>query len=485
MAVHRRQFVKSSVAVGCATFATAFTKNFPNSAFAIGKEWNDPWARLPQILDRIQPPKFPSRDFDITKFGAAGDSRFDCTAAFEKAISTCNTAGGGTVLVPRGEFLTGAIHLKSNVNLHIAEGGTIRFTRDPASCPVVLTRWEGVELMNFSPFIYALEEENIAITGKGTIDGNADCEHWWPWKGGRTDPTGTIPCQWKGTGPTQQDDRNHLFEMAEKGVPVAERIFGPGHYLRPNLIQAYRCKNVLVEGVTLINSPMWEVHPVLCKNVTVRGLTINSSGPNNDGCNPESSADVLIENVSFNTGDDCIAIKSGRNADGRRINVPSQNIIVRNCHMKNGHGGVSIGSEISGGVHDVFVENCKMDSPRLESALKIKNNAVRGGLIERIYARNIDVGQVWSAGLSIDFNYEEGAAGKFTPVVRDVEVKNLTTQKAKYALYLRGFSNAPITGVRLSDCDFEGVEKQNVVENVKDVSLDDVRINGTRVNSIL
>jgi hypothetical protein len=126
-----------------------------------------------------------------------------------------------------------------------------------------------------------------------------------------------------------------------------------------------------------------------------------------------------------------------------------------------------------------------MDSPRLESALKIKNNAVRGGLIERIYARNIDVGQVWSAGLSIDFNYEEGAAGKFTPVVRDVEVKNLTTQKAKYALYLRGFSNAPITGVRLSDCDFEGVEKQNVVENVKDVSLDDVRINGTRVNSIL
>jgi polygalacturonase len=152
--------------------------------------------------------------------------------------------------------------------------------------------------------------------------------------------------------------------------------------------------------------------------------------------------------------------------------------------MKNGHGGVSIGSEISGGVHDVFVENCKMDSPRLESALKIKNNAVRGGLIERIYARNIQVGQVWGAGLSIDFNYEEGAAGKFTPVVRDVEVKNLTTQKAKYALYLRGFSDAPITDVRLSDCSFDGVEKQNVIENAKNILLDNVRINGTEVSSI-
>ena len=438
---------------------------------------SDPWARLPRILDRIKPPSFAYREFDVSKFRAVGDNHFDCTAAFAKAISACNQAGGGTVLVPKGEFLTGAIRLKSNVNLHIADGGTIRFLRDPAKYPIVFTRWEGVELMNFSPFIYAFGEENIAITGKGTIDGNADCEHWWPWKG-RTD------CGWTPGQPNQENDRNRLFEMGEKRVPVNDRVFGLGHYLRPNFIEPYRCKNILIEGVTLLNSPMWQVHPVLCSNVTVRGLTINSSGPNTDGCDPESCADVLIENVFFNTGDDCIAIKSGRNEDGRRVNVPSQNIVIRNCHMKNGHGGVTIGSEISGGVDHVFAENCKMDSPHLDCAIRIKDNAMRGGLIERIYARNIEVGQVSTAGVSIDFNYEEGASGKFTPVVRDVQIRNLTTRKAKYALYLRGFSNAPITDVRLADCDFEGVEKKCVVENVKHVSFYHVRINGTQVHSI-
>jgi polygalacturonase len=474
----RRSFLKTSVLGGCAAVAASLIEASTPRAFAAEAESaSDPWSRLPQILGRIKPPKFPAREFEITKFGAVGDNRFDCTTAFEKAIAACAHAGGGTVLVPKGEFLTGAIRLKSNVNLHVAEGATIRFSRDPSKYPVVLTRFEGVELMNYSPFIYALEQENVAITGKGTIDGNADSEHWWPWKG-------RSNFGWSAGQPNQDNDRNHLFEMAEKRIPVEQRVFGPGHYLRPNFIQPYRCKNVLMEGITVVDSPMWEVHPVLCRNVIVRGLTINSSGPNNDGCDPESCADVLIENVFFNTGDDCIAIKSGRNEDGRRMNVPSENIIVRDCHMKDGHGGVTVGSEISGGVHDVFAENCKMDSPHLDSALKIKNNAMRGGLIERIYARNIEVGQVSTAGVSIDFNYEEGASGKFTPVVRDVEVSNLTMQKAKYALYLRGFSDAPITGVRLSDCDFEGVEKKSIVENVQDISLDHVRINGIEVSSI-
>ncbi|MHB8755826.1 MAG: glycoside hydrolase family 28 protein [Candidatus Acidiferrales bacterium] len=166
--------------------------------------------------------------------------------------------------------------------------------------------------MNFSPFIYAFEQENIAITGRGTIDGNSSCQHWWPWKGSRT-------CGWQQGDPDQSKDRNLLHEMGEKGVPVSSRVFGEGHYLRPQFIQPYRCKNVLIEGVTLLNSPMWQVNPVLCTNVTVQGLTISSFGPNTDGCDPESCADVLIKNCFFNTGDDCIAIKSGRNADGRRV----------------------------------------------------------------------------------------------------------------------------------------------------------------------
>ena len=438
---------------------------------------DDPWQTLPQILSRIKPPVFPAREFDIIKFGAAPDGKTDSTDAILKAIAACNASGGGRVMVPQGEFISGAIRLKSNVNLHLASGATLRFTRDARKYPLVFTRWEGVELMNYSPLIYAFEEENVAITGRGTVDGNADCDDWWEWKG-------RANCGWRTGEPNQDHDRQLLFRMAEENVPVEQRVFGAGHYLRPQFIQPYRCKNVLIEGLTLKNSPMWQVHPVLCSNVTVRKMTITGasanrdSGPNTDGCDPESCTDVLIEGCEFNTGDDCIAIKSGRNADGRRVNVPSQNIVIRGCRMKDGHGGVTIGSEISGGVRNIFAENCQMDSPHLDNAVRIKNNAMRGGVLENIYVRNIKVGQVATAGLSIDFHYEEGDSGKFTPVVRNVELRNLSTQKAQYALYLRGFKNAPITGVRLVDCDLRGIEKPSVIENVQNLDLRNVRING-------
>ncbi len=432
---------------------------------------SDPWGQVPGILDTIVPPRFPSREFNIEKFGAVGNNKTDCTRAFRRAIETCHAAGGGQVTVADGQYMTGAIRLLSGVNLHVAKGATIRFLRDPLAYPVVFTRWEGIELMNFSPFIYAFGEKDIAVTGEGKIDGNADEDHWWPWKGRRSHGAGP-------SGPDQTNDRNLLHRMGEQGVPVSQRVFGPGHYLRPQFIQPYRCKNVLIEGVTFVNSPMWNVNPVLCSNVTVRNLTISSSGPNTDGCDPESCRNVLIEGCTFNTGDDCIAIKSGRNADGRRLHTPAENIVIRNCHMKDGHGGATIGSEISGGVRNIFVENCRMDSPHLQDALRIKNNAARGGVLENMYARNIAVGQVAMAGLSIDFFYEEGEHGRFTPVVRNVQVRNLNVQQTKYALYLRGFKNAPIRDVRLSDCDFVHVTQSNVIENVEDLVLKNVRING-------
>jgi polygalacturonase len=442
---------------------------------AAADDATDPWDQFLEILARIKPPVFPDREFDITKFGAVGDNRADNTDAFTRAIAACAKAGGGSVIVPKGEFLTGAVHLLSNVNLHVTSGATVRFTRDTSKYPVVLTRFEGVELMSFSPLIYAFEQENIAITGEGTLDGNADGGHWWDWK------DRTRPAKDPNTPP---NDRDVLFQMAEKGVPVAQRVFGPGHYLRPQFIEPYRCKNVLIEGVTLLNSPMWQVHPVLCSNVTVHKLSINADGPNTDGCDPECCTDVLIKECLFNTGDDCIAIKSGRNADGRRVNVPSQNIIVQGCHMKNGHGGVTVGSEISGGVRNVFADNCQMDSPRLDIALRIKNNASRGGLIENIHARYISVGQVAQAVVSIDFYYEEGEKGAYKPIVRTVSVTNLRTQKAKYAVYLRGFKDDPIKGISLADCDFEGVAQGSVVENVTNVSLQNVRVNGAKVEKL-
>ncbi|HKE88231.1 MAG TPA: glycoside hydrolase family 28 protein, partial [Vicinamibacterales bacterium] len=335
--------------------------------------------------------------------------------------------------------------------------------------PLVLTRWEGVELMNYSPFIYAFEATNIAITGPGTLDGQASPDRWWNWRG-----AGAA----RGAAQSQLPGRTRLIEMQARGVPVAERVFGEGYFLRPNFIQPYRSRNVLIDGVTIVNSPMWELHPVLCQSVTIRNVTINSHGPNNDGCDPESCRDVLIERCSFDTGDDCIALKSGRNDDGRRLHTPVENIVIRDCTMKDGHGGVVIGSEISGGARNIFAERCQMDSPRLDRVLRLKTNSVRGGVIENVYMRDVTVGQVAEAVVTIDFFYEEGDAGKYPPTVRNIDVRNVTSKKSQYAFLLRGYPHAPITGVRVVDCRFDGVEKADVLESVKDLDLTNVSING-------
>ena len=435
------------------------------------------WEMVPEILARIRPPSFPARDFDITQYGARGDGTTDCTAAFRAAIDACHAAGGGRVVVPAGRFLSGAIHLKSHVNLHVTKDATIAFSTDPnAYLPAVFTRWEGMELMGYSALIYALDQQDIAVTGEGTLDGQADKTNWWPWKGNAVDG-------WTAGMPNQRAARTRLMQAMEAGVPPEERVFAEGSYLRPQFIQPYRCRNVLIEGVTIRNSPMWEIHPVLCTNLTVRNVSIVTTGPNNDGCDPESCRDVLIEGCLFDTGDDCIAIKSGRNADGRRIGVPSENIIVRNCRMKEGHGGVTIGSEISGGCRNVFVENCQMDSPVLERALRFKNNAMRGGLIEHVYMRDCTIGEVADAVLSMDLYYEEGRNGPFVPIIRDVEMRNVTSRKSRYALFMRAYPKSEISDVRIIDCSFDGVARGNVTEGVQDLVLENVRINGERATA--
>lgn len=481
---NRREFIKGLLIVGGASVLTPglLTGATANEVLAHAL-WSPPavdpaWAQLPTILKRIKAPVFPRRDFAITRYGAVGDGQKDCTSAFAKAIAACNKAGGGRVVVPAGKFLTGAIHLKSNVNLHVTANATILFSQDQTKyLPVVFSRWEGMELMNYSPFIYAFEQQNIAITGPGVLDGQSNNQAWWPWNG-------RAGYGWKEGQPNQRKDRAALAEMVERGVPVSERVFGQGTYLRPQFIQPYRCKNVLIEGVSITNSPMWEIHPVLSTNVTVRGVRVNSHGPNNDGCNPESCTDVLIKDCYFDTGDDCIAIKSGRNADGRRLNAPSQNIVIQGCEMKDGHGGVTIGSEISGGVRNVFAENCRMDSPNLDHALRVKNNAMRGGLLENFYFRNIAIGQVAHAAITIDFNYEEGERGKFTPVMRNFVVDNLRSGKSKYALDVQGFKNAPIYDLRLENCTFDKVENPSIVKNVENLVLKNVRLNGKVVSSL-
>ncbi len=425
------------------------------------------WLVAGEILERIKAPEFAERVFDIRDYGAKEGVEGGASEAISKAIEACNAAGGGKVTVPPGTYFTGPVHLLSNVNLHLAEGATLKFSTDSKEyLPAVFTRWEGVELYNYSPLVYAFEQENIAITGKGTLDGQASLDNWLGWNMKKA-PGGSkqIPA------------RDRLIEFGRDHVPVEERVFGEGDYLRPNFIQPYRCENVLIEGVKVINSPMWEIHPVLCRNVTVRGVTVVSHGSNNDGCNPESSKDVLIEDCYFDTGDDCIAIKSGRNNDGRRVNVPSENIVIRNCKMLDGHGGVVIGSEISGGVRNVFVENCEMSSPNLDRALRIKTNSIRGGLIENIFVRDVEVGVVKDSVIKVNFLYEKGDVGEFAPVVRNVVVRRLTSRKSKYALFFKGYEHTPITGIHLIDCHFEGVQKPSVMQCVKDLEFDNVLMN--------
>lgn len=431
------------------------------------------WGQLKSILANINTPKFPHKNFDIIKYGAKGDGISDCTKAFKKAIEACNQAGGGKVLVPEGVFLTGPIHLKSNVNLHLSAKAIIKFYTDPDKyLPVVFTRFESVECYNYSPLIYAYGQENIAVTGKGTLDGQADDTNWWKWKGS------------KAAGEkNQKESVIQLNKMGEDGIPVTERVFGDNHFMRSSFIQFIKCKSILIDGISIIRSPMWEINPVLSENITVQNVKISSLGPNNDGCDPESCKNVLIKNCVFNTGDDCIAIKSGRNNDGRRVDVSSENIVIQNCRMNDGHGGVVIGSEISGSVRNVFAENCVMDSPNLDRALRIKTNSVRGGIVENIYMRNIKIGQVKEAVVLVSFQYQEGDAGNFTPVVRNIYISNVTSEKSNYGLFLDAYERSPVTNVVIENCRFNGVKKDNLLNFTKDLTFKEFYVNGKLVKS--
>ena len=422
----------------------------------------NPWAEAEQIVQSIRKTSFPDRTFSIVDFGAIeGDSVRLCHEEINRVIVVCSQAGGGTVCVPKGAFYTGPITLKSNVNLHIEEGATLYFSKEQKHYfPGVLTRWEGIDCYNARPLIYAYGETNIAITGKGTIDGRADHTNWWG-----------MTKRFPGAQSQQYIGRTRLLFLAETFMPVYQRVMTMEDGLRPQLINFHSCSQLLIEGVTLKNSPFWMIHPLLCQDMIVRDVYIESHGPNSDGCDPESSKNVLIENCYFNTGDDCIAIKSGRNADGRKWNIPSENIIVRLCQMKNGHGGVVIGSEISGGYKNLYVEDCEMDSPELDRVIRIKTSTCRGGTVENVYVRNVKVGQCKEAVLRINLKYEplEICERSFTPLVRNVHLENVTCEKSKYGVLLIGLDDETnISNVTLTNCTFNNVEEPISITGAED-----------------
>ncbi|MBN2350294.1 MAG: glycoside hydrolase family 28 protein [Bacteroidales bacterium] len=444
---------------------------------AIGQTSEPGWGQMDAILQQIVAPVFKDKVYNITKFGAIADGKTDCTMALKNAIEKCSKKGGGTVLVPKGVYLTGALHMLSNVNLHLEEGAILKFSTDPNDyLPLVLSRWEGVDCYNYSPLIYAYKQKNIAITGKGKLDGQANEENWWIWKGRKE-------YGWEKGMESQSnpEDRPKLIWYNKNETPVDQRQFGEGNFLRPPFIQFNSCENILIEDITIENAPFWIIHPLLSENIIVRRVTANSTGPNNDGCDPESCKNVLIEECFFNTGDDCIAIKSGRDEDGRRWNVPSENIIVRNCEMRNGHGGVVIGSEISGGCKNVFVENCTMNSPELDRAIRIKTNTERGGIVENIFVRNIKVGEVKEAVVKINCLYdsENVESDKFLPVIRNVHISNIKSKKSKYPLYLQGIENEDcVYNIYIDNSKFDGSSDDNFVSGVRNLNLDNVFING-------
>jgi polygalacturonase len=454
----RRDFLKASGLVAAGTLLPG------TAAYAAPAS---PWDQVPIILSRIVPPSFPDMVFDVTAYGAKGDGRTKNTEAFRKAVEACNKAGGGRVVVPSGSFLTGAVTLLSNVNLVVSAGATLKFSTDPKDYPRIFTRWQGIECMNFSPFIYARGQRNVAITGAGAIDGQGPSGPWFDYDDKR--------------GP----DWDRLQQMAVDNVPVTSRNFGSGHYLKPNMIQLYECQNVLVSDVSLRNPAMWTIHPVLARNVTVRNVKVYSRGGMVDGCDPESSSDVHITGCQFDTGDDGVAIKSGRDTDGRRIGVPSENIVIQNCTHLGRWGALTVGSEMSGGVRNVFFEDCTIKKGSSYSAfhvLYIKTNKRRGGTVDGVHARRINATSVQREAINVTLNYSltgPGFGPIVNPAVRNITVDGMTVDGASYALSLDGMSASKITGVSIANSTFTKIGTATPkIKNADKPVYNSVSVNG-------
>ena len=448
-------------------------------------QWDE--ATYRQIEQSIRVPQFADKAYVITKYGAkATNTAAQNQKAIQKTIDLCSKKGGGRVVIPAGQtFLTGAITLKDGVNLHVEEGAVLEFAFEPELYLIVETSWEGLECFNLSPCVYAFKAKDIAITGKGTIDGGGSNDTWWPWNG-------NPRFGWKEGMISQRiESRPRLLKNGEDGIPMynekgersPERVFGPKDGLRPQLVSFNKCEGILLEDITLLRSPFWVIHPLHSTDITVRRVKMINDGPNGDGCDPECCDRVLIEDCFFNTGDDCIAIKSGRNRDGRERNMPSKNIIIRRCEMKNGHGGVVVGSEISGGCQNVFAHDCVMDSPELERVLRIKTNSCRGGIIENINMRNIKVGVCKESVLKINLDYEPKEVccrGNF-PTVRNIYMENVTSEQSKYGVQIIGLEeDTYVYDVTVKDCHFNGVKDGNFQSGkTRNITFDNLFVNGS------
>ena len=440
--------------IGCALFTfCSQPKTIPEST--------EGWAMIPQIMENIEDPQFADTIFNIIDYGARPDTTFNSLPAIIAAINDCNLHGGGKVVIPKGTYLSrGSVMLKSHVNLHLEEGARLEFSTNPNDyLPMVLTKWEGTECFNYSPFIYAYQATNVALTGKGEIDGNG----------------AAVFNTWK---PKEKPGMDRLRQMGNDSIPVYQRTFGDGWFLRPCMIQFWGCNNVLVEDVNIYDSPFWIIHPVYCNNVTVRGVYIDSNNYNNDGCDPESSTNVLIEKVRFNVGDDGIAIKSGRDQDGWRIGQATENIIIRDCHFA--RWAITIGSEMSGGVRNIFIEDCKIDSCR--NGIYFKSNLDRGGFFENLYMRNIEADICLWGMVNFRTDYHGYRGGNYPTQFRNITIENIKCNRVdSVAIMANGVPEAKLYDITLRNIEVKEAPKATQMQNVVNLKLENVVVNGKKV----
>ncbi len=440
---------------GSTTEVTAQIENVPEEIAPI---------HAPFEMPDMKRPDFPDNTFNIEAYGAVrgADNKEKTTKAISKTIEAAHKAGGGKVLIPEGEWWTGPIHLKSNINLHVMEMAAVHFSKDKKDyLPVVRQRPEGVEAFNYSPLIYARNVKNIAITGKGILHGHG--KHWWEWA------------------------NNHSYTHREKAtkIPLSQRKYGKGageEGMRPNFVVFWKSRNILVEGITLKNSPMWNINPVYCENIIVRGITVLSKkAPNGDGINPSSCKNVLIEYNHFETGDDAVVLKSGLNEEGLKIDIPTKNVVVRHykaVDVRTGSGGIVFGSETSGGIENVYVHDAYFEGT--DKGIRFKTERGRGNVVQNIYIHDIRMKDLDHEAITFNMYYSGPGVTGPSPLVRNIEIRNVTIDGVPRGIHLRGLPDK-----WLENFTFENISVKNAIEGVrisrvKNLTLKNVTIHSER-----
>ncbi len=414
--------------------------------------------------------------FNVMDYGAIADGVTKNTQAIQQLIKMVSEKGGGTIFFPAGEYLTGPIHLKSNITLYLENGSILKFSQDLGDyLPMVQSRWEGTEVINFSPQIYAYGAENISIRGRGLIDGQG--ASWWEYRNHyETNPdTGEkngVHSWQKEFVEKNKNTSSWYFWNDKKGVM-------PAPFLRPPMIQPVDCKNILIEGISIKNPPFWTLNPVYCENVTIEGITITNpaESPNTDGINPDACRYVHISNCHISVGDDCITIKSGRDVDGRRVGRACENITITNCTMLDGHGGVVIGSEMSGGVRKVTISNCVFDGT--DRGIRLKSMRGRGGIVEEIRVSNVVMKNIAEEAITLNMFYNPTSAepvSERTPCFRNIHISDLTVTNSVKAGVLLGLPEMPIENISFNHL-FMDCEKGFYIKDSRDIGFHDVKIN--------